>query len=381
MALKVLICPDKFKGTLTAAEAAHAMSNGWRRARPKDDLQLLPMSDGGDGFGEIISRVLNAEPQTIKTIDAAHRPCEAIWWWHSSTRTAIIESARVIGLAQLPPGKYHPFELDTQGLGEVLGAALNRGAVRCLVGIGGSATNDGGFGLACALGWQFLSTHDEKIVRWTELRTLAQVRPPERLRPFDSLIVAVDVANPLLGPNGCTRIYGPQKGLRPDDFEFAERCLEQLANILDKELHFNPAGEPGAGAAGGLGFGLSSFAGAQLEPGFGLFARYARLPEHLRDAQLVLTGEGAIDGSTAMGKGVGELASLCQQAGVPCLGLGGVVPEHPLTQRLFTSTYALAPDWTTRESAMRQPFESLEKLTAKVAEEFSLQPIIPAVNA
>src|SRR6476619_671332 len=175
MALKVLSCPDKFKGTLTASEAAQAIAAGWRRARPEDDLQLLPMSDGGDGFGELVSSLLKAEPQTVKTVDAAHRPCEAVWWWHSPTRTAIVESARVIGLAQLPPGKYHPFELDTQGLGAVLKAALNRGAVRCLVGIGGSATNDGGFGLACALGWQFFSTHDEKIVRWTELRTLAQV--------------------------------------------------------------------------------------------------------------------------------------------------------------------------------------------------------------
>ena len=119
MPMRILIAPDKFKGTLTAHAAAEAMARGWRAARPADSLTLLPMSDGGDGFGEIISAALGAETQTVKTVDAAHRPLEATWWWHSATRTAIIEAARVNGLAQLPPGKFHPFELDTFGLGAV----------------------------------------------------------------------------------------------------------------------------------------------------------------------------------------------------------------------------------------------------------------------
>src|SRR5947209_15604789 len=199
MALKVLIIPDKFKGTLTARQAAEAMAAGWRTARPQDELELLPMSDGGDGFGQILSDLLQAEPQPVKTVDAAHRPGEACWWWHSRTKTAIVEAAQAAGLAQLPTGKYHPFELDTQGFGELLKAAVAKGATRCLAGIGGSATNDGGFGMAYALGWQFFGKHDEKIVRWTELRTLAQVRPPDHIRLFDEFVVAVDVQNPLLG--------------------------------------------------------------------------------------------------------------------------------------------------------------------------------------
>jgi len=373
--VKVLVCPDKFKGTLTAHEAAQAIAAGWRSSRPNDTLGLLPMSDGGDGFGEIISSLLQADLQTLRTVDAAHRPCEASWWWHPITKTAIVESARVVGLAQLPPGKYHPLELDTEGLGAVLKAAAEKGAVRCLVGIGGSATNDGGFGLARALGWQFFSTHDEKIVRWTELRTLAQVRPPERLRLFESLAVAVDVQNPLLKTNGCTRIYGPQKGLRPDDFEFAERCLEQLARIMAIELHVNCADEPGAGAAGGLGFGLRCFASAQLEPGFALFARYAALADRLQEAQLVLTGEGAIDHSTVMGKGVGELARLCQQKSVPCVGLGGVVGDPEPVKQLFAKTYALAPDLTNAQEAMKQPARWLEKAAATAASEWPVNNI------
>jgi len=367
MALKVLIIPDKFKGTLTAQQAADAIAAGWRTARPQDDLELLPMSDGGDGFGQILSSLLHAEPQPVKTVDAAHRPCEAYWWWHESTETAIVEAAQAAGLAQLPVGKYHPFELDTEGFGEVLKAAAAKGATRCLAGIGGSATNDAGFGMARALGWQFFGKHDEKIVRWTELRKLVQIRPPDTTKLFNEFVVAVDVQNPLLGPNGCTRVYGPQKGLRPDDFEFAERCLEQLEEILAKELHVAGAAEPGAGAAGGLGFGLRCFAGARLEPGFALFARQANLRQRLQKAQLVVTGEGAIDSSTLMGKGVGELARLCGEVGVPCIGLGGVLVEAEGAKSLFTGAHGIVPASASREEALRRPADCLERLASKVA--------------
>ena len=211
--MKVIIAPDKFKGTLTAHAAAEAIRRGWVGARPQDELELLPMSDGGDGFGEIISTLLGANLQTIKTVDAAHRPIKAQWWWHAASKTAVIEAARVNGLAQLPRGKFHPFELDTFGLGAVLRAAAEHGARRGLIGIGGSATNDAGFGLARALGWDFTNAHDEQIERWTELHALAEMRPPEQTAWFEELIVAVDVQNPLLGTGGCTRVYGPQKGL------------------------------------------------------------------------------------------------------------------------------------------------------------------------
>jgi glycerate 2-kinase len=279
VAMKVLIVPDKFKGTLTAQQAAEAMAEGWREIRAQDEVEMLPMSDGGDGFGEVMSSLLGAVPQKVKTIDAAHRPCDGVWWWHAESETAIIESARVIGLALLPPGKYHPFELDTEGLAALLQAALSHGARRCVIGIGGSATNDGGFGVARGLGWQFFGLHDEKITRWSELRDLALIKRPEMGPWFEEISVAVDVQNPLLGPQGCTRVYGPQKGLRPQDFEFAEECLAQLAEVVGKQLHLSHQNDPGAGAAGGLGYGLRCFAGASLQPGFALFARHADLTQ------------------------------------------------------------------------------------------------------
>ncbi len=226
------------------------------------------MSDGGDGFGEVISALLKASIQNVKTVDAAHRPCVARWWWEPHTRTAIIESAAVIGLAMLPPKRFHPFQLDTLGLGAVVRAAAKKGARRCLMGIGGSATNDGGFGLARALGWEFLDRKGELIERWTGLQQLERIRAPRRRRWFSEFVVATDVQNRLLGQRGATRVYGPQKGLRPQDFTLAERCLGRLARVVKTQFGRDFAREPGTGAAGGLGFGLLAFLGAELRPGF-----------------------------------------------------------------------------------------------------------------
>jgi glycerate 2-kinase len=365
--MRILIVPDKFKGTLTARQAAEAMGRGWASIRPSDELELLPMSDGGDGFGEIISQMIGAEPQTIKTVDAAHRPIESLWWWAPDSKTAIIESARIIGLALLPRGKYHPFELDTFGLGAVLEAAMMKGAKRALVGIGGSATNDGGFGAARALGWQFFNTHDEEIERWTNLRFLSQVRPPKDLKRPPDVTVAVDVQNPLLGQRGCSRVYGPQKGLRPEEFQFAEEALIRLASIMRQELHLSCATLRGAGAAGGLGYGLRCFAEAQLEPGFALFSGHAKLLERISRADVIITGEGAIDRSTVMGKGVGEVARACALEKKPCIGLAGITPDLADTRALFTQLHALVPTMTTSDHAMADGATWLERLAAQVA--------------
>lgn len=368
MTQKILIAPDKFKGTLTARAAANAIAKGWRKARPSDAIQILPISDGGDGFGEVMSSALGARSQTVYTLDAAHRPCRAQWWWEPKTKTAIIESAAVIGLAQLPPGKFHLFKLDTFGLGEVLRAAAAKGAKRCLIGIGGSATNDGGFGVARALGWEFLDRRGRELTRWTELSALAKIRAPKRRRWFKETIVAVDVQNPLLGKHGCTRIYGPQKGLRRKDFPAAEKNLRRLAAVTAKQLRRNYAVEPGAGAAGGLGIGLRAFAGAKLRRGFELVASQTKLARRIRAADVVISGEGAIDDSTLMGKGVGQLARLCVKLKTPCIGLAGAVVTRAGHKKIFAATRGLT-ELTSVENAKRKPAVWLERLATQVARE------------
>ena len=369
---RVLIVPDKFKGTLTAPAAMKAIALGWHRSRPADALDLLPMSDGGDGFGEVISGLLGARAQMVETVDAAHHDCRAPWWWEPKTKTAIIESANVIGLAQLPAKKFHPFELDTFGLGAVIRAASAKGARRCLMGIGGSATNDGGFGVARALGWEFLDRSGKQLARWTDLAALATVVAPKRTRWFEELIVAVDVQNPLLGAQGCTRIYGPQKGLTRRDFASAEKCLRRLRSLMSKVQSFKvlrdghcAKGMKGDGAAGGLGFGLRNFLGARLEPGFDLFARLSDLPRRLQQADLVITGEGAIDPSTLMGKGVGRIAERCAGSKIPCLGLAGTVTAGR-KQKFFTELHGLT-ELTSAKNAKQRAAFWLERLAERVA--------------
>lgn len=366
MSLRVLIIPDKFKGTLTARAATEAIARGWRKWRPQDTLDPLPMSDGGDGFGEVMIALLRARTRRIRTTDAAHRPCAAEWWWEPRTRTAIIESARIIGLAMLPPKRFHPFSLDTLGLGAVVRAAAKRGTLRCVIGIGGTATNDAGFGLARALGWQFLDRRARVIERWTDLCQLDRIRPPRPRRLFVRTLVATDVQNLLLGLRGASRVYGPQKGLRAQDFPLAERCLDCLARVVRRQFGRDFARKPGAGAGGGLGFGLLAFLGAELKPGFALFARHAGLQRRLRAADLVITGEGAIDRSTLMGKGVGEVARRCRELSIPCIGLSGIVKGGLGTRGSFAQTHALT-DLTTVRQAQAQPAHWLGRLAEKAA--------------
>jgi glycerate 2-kinase len=370
--MHVLIAPDKFKGTLTARQAAEAIARGWRKARPEDSLELLPISDGGDGFGRVMGELLGANPQCIQTVDAAHRSCATTWWWSGKTKTAIIESARVIGLAKLPKGKFHPFDLDTFGLGAVLCAARRARAKKIIVGIGGSATNDAGFGLARALGWKFLEQNGTVIESWTRLDRLTEIRRPQKMSQ-GRITVAVDVRNPLLGVHGASRVYGPQKGLRPEDFAHAELCLQRLARLLKRQLGLDFANAPGAGAAGGLGFGLMAFAGAKFQSGFELVAKHSALERRLRQADLVVTGEGAIDRTTAMGKGCGEIARRCRAQQMPCIGFGGKVVRTPEAEKMFTQSDGLT-DLTTPAEAMRRPAFWLARLSAKTASNLVCKP-------
>jgi glycerate kinase len=363
--MRVLIVPDKFKGTLTAREAAEAIAAGWREARPNDELELLPMSDGGDGFGEIVGELLGAMARTTTTVNAAHEAVEVAWWWSEERHTAIVESARTIGLAMLPPGKFHPFELDTAGLGRLLHkVAGSRPGANLIVGIGGSATNDGGFGMARELGFRFIDSDGREISRWVELEDLARIEPPPEQAPFASVTIATDVTNPLLGPEGATRAYGPQKGLKTEDFSRAENCLAALAACVRRDLKAAAEAEPGTGAAGGLGYGLRVFLNGAFEAGFEIFAKLARLDERTRRADLVLTGEGSIDASTLMGKGTGAVARLAKLERKRCIGLAGVARERG---DWFTAVHGIYPEAATLEDALARPAESLRKLSLAVA--------------
>jgi len=310
--------------------------------------------------------LIQARRKWTRTVDAAHRPCLAKWWWQPKTKTAIIESAAAIGLAMLPPEQFHPFQLDTFGLGKLIAAAASKGATRCLIGVGGSATNDAGFGLACALGWKFIAHGGRLIENWTELKNLGRIQGPRKRGWFKELLVAVDVQNPLLGKHGSTRVYGPQKGIRPNEFESAEHCLRRLASVYETEFGEDFSKTPGAGAAGGLGFGLIAFVNGKLMPGFELFAQRAGLDSHLNRADLVITGEGRIDDSTLMGKGVGEIAKKCHALKIPCIGLAGMMDSSVRARRSFDQLHALV-EIAKIPHAQSRPTFWLERLAAKVS--------------
>jgi glycerate kinase len=323
------------------------------------------MSDGGDGFGEIIGGMMGAEPIAVDTMNSAHRIHTAYFWFDRKTTTAVIETAQVNGLALYPPAKYHPFELDTFGLGRVFQKAVEVGAKKAIVGIGGSSTNDGGLGLACALGWKFFDERGASITKWTEMDEIRTLAPPQQSLDLE-VTVAVDVQNPLLGPNGCSRIYGPQKGLREGDMEKAETCLANLSRVVKWQCDHDYAVEPGAGAAGGLGFGLRAFMNGKFVSGADLFAEAAHLDERLATADILISGEGAIDAQSLMGKGVGSIFERARKAGVRRIGLAGCIGELVSSDRDL-QLMSIVPNLATLEEAKAYPSKYLSRLASEAA--------------
>ncbi|MDP7012195.1 MAG: glycerate kinase [Verrucomicrobiota bacterium] len=378
MPLSILIAPDKFKGTLTATQAAQTIARGWKKARPNDHLTLLPISDGGDGFGHLLARRLKVKARVGTSKNPYGSFIDHYWWFCDATKTAIIESAEIIGLVKLQQNfAPNPMHADTTGLGLTL-TTVNSGIEKgtgipkhAIVGIGGSATNDGGFGMARELGWHFLDETGLEIEHWPDLVSLKKITEPnpkeQCLCNLDSITVAVDVQNPLLGPNGCTRVYGPQKGLCRETIPKAEAALTQLANIWKAQTGEDAAGLPGAGSAGGLGFGLHCFAGAVIRPGFELYAETVGLNGLLKEANIVVTGEGTMDRQSIMGKGVGELAKLARTQSCRCLGLAGVVEDRSTLTEQMEDCRALT-DLTSLVEAKKNASQWLEKLAQSTAQ-------------
>ena len=371
MPYRVVIVPDKFKGTLTAFEAAAAIEKGWRRVRPKDSLDLIPMSDGGDGFGPTLSLHCQGEERRVKTTNEAGEPIWAKWWWVPKTKTAIVETAQVIGLAQLPKGKFHPFELDTFGLGTVFSKVFAMNPKRCLIGLGGSATNDGGMGMARSLGWKFLDAEGQEIRSWTDLVSLREIEPPSKKMKLPKVIAAIDVRNRLLGRYGASQVFGPQKGLREEDMPQADACLRELSQRFFRLSGRHLPTVNGAGAAGGLGFGCIAFLNAETESGFELFAEHARLKRRVARADLVITGEGAMDRSTNMGKGAGGIAALCRELKIPCLGLAGDIFNRRTVRKEFTEIYSIIGGVADEAQAMKRPASCLADLAELAATDWN----------
>jgi glycerate kinase len=342
MSRRFLIAPDKFRGSLSAAEAAAAIADGIRRALPDAAVDLCPIADGGEGFMEALAAELRGRWVGCPAVDALGREIDSRYFLAETAEgpVAVLEMAETAGLWRLGKDERVPRLAGTRGTGmQIAHAAGGPPLARIVLGLGGSATNDGGAGMAAALGLEFLGDDGYPLdpIPWN-LPRLARVDGSRRIA-LPEIVAACDVKNPLLGAQGATAVFSRQKGATAEDSLFLEAALARLVAVTGGEAF---AAEPGAGAAGGLGFGLRHFAGARLVPGFELLAGLLGLEERIRRADLVVTGEGSLDPQSLAGKGPVALARLAGSLGVPVSAFCGRVDPTMRDSGLFRAVHALA---------------------------------------
>ena len=320
--MTVVIAPDSFKGTLTSVEVGEALAEGWRRARPNDELRLRPLADGGEGTLVAVATAGGWTWQAADVRDPIDRPIRAYWLRSADGTRAVAEMAEASGLSRVAPAERDPIGATSTGTGEVLRAMLDAGLLEVTLGIGGSATTDGGAGLLRGLG--------ARIVDGTPMSVDLDGLDP-RLADM-RLTIASDVTNPLLGPTGAAATYGPQKGASPDQVAWLDARNARLADALESAVGRNERDTPGAGAAGGVGFAFlclrDRLKALAFRPGAEVVMELTSVEAALDGADLVITGEGRIDAQTAFGKTAAGVARLARARAIRCLAVGGSVePE------------------------------------------------------
>ncbi len=328
--MRFVIAPDSFKGSASAREVAQAIAEGLKAALPDAVCDLVPMADGGEGTVDALVAATGGRIVSVRVTGPLGEPVGAFFGVLGDGKTAVIEMAAAAGLHLVPPEKRNPMVTTTYGVGELMRAALDAGCRRLIIGIGGSATNDGGAGMAQALGVRLLDEKGDEIgFGGGALERLARLD----LSDFDrriweaEILVACDVTNPLTGPNGASAIYGPQKGATPEMVRQLDANLRHYAAVLRRDLGVEVETVAGAGAAGGLGAGLLAFCRAQLRRGVELVIHAVRLPERVQKADLVITGEGRLDFQTSFGKVPHGVAQVAKRYGKPVIALAGQLGE------------------------------------------------------
>lgn len=352
--MRVLICPDSFGGTLSAGQVAQALASGWLTERPDDELELAPMSDGGPGF-------LDALPGTCITMaveDPLARPTLASYLLDG--HTAYVESAQACGLHLLDPADRDPAVTTTYGVGQLVRAAVDAGATRVVIGLGGSATNDGGAGLLAALGLGREDAAGRRLAPGGLALAHAARLVGEPL--VVELVAATDVDNPLLGPTGASLVFGPQKGA--SDVKALDAALAHWADLVEGHLSVRVRDLPGAGAAGGLGFAILALGGTR-ESGVDVVGRAVGLKDKMARADLAVTGEGSFDATSLRGKVVAGVASAARLHGVPCIVIAGQVSVTASAAEV-EAAYSLA-EQVGLERALSHPTEGLATLAARIA--------------
>jgi glycerate kinase len=353
--MRILIAPDKFKGSLSARQVAENIALGVRDVIPDAQIEIAPVADGGEGTAEVICNARGGEWVMCRGHGPLGNPIEARYVWLSENASAVIEMSEAAGLRALKDEVRDVLRANTFGVGEMLLDGAKRGAREIIVGLGGSVTNDGGFGMARALGFRFFDQQDNEIEKTVDLISVVRIEAPVAAGvsparqpasasggpPQIRIAAACDVKNPLLGENGATRTFGPQKGATPDELEILERALTSLADTVTTELGCDFRNNPGAGAAGGLGFGLMSFCSGELRPGFDIVADAVELEEKIRSADVVITGEGKLDRQTLEGKAPAGVALLARKFGKRIFAVVGRAAPDQQVRDTFDRVYEL----------------------------------------
>ena len=323
--MKIVIAPDSFKESLSAAAVAQAIASGIKVAAPDAQTVCVPMADGGEGTLDAVLAVTGGERRELTVADALRRPRRAFWGWLPD-QTGIIEMASAAGLEHVAPNDRNPLTADTYGVGELIASALNAGAKRIVLTAGGSATNDGGSGMLSALGMQFLDEAGNLLpaggLALSQLHRIDATGLDTRLKSVE-VVVATDVRNPLCGVNGASAIFGPQKGATPKMVRMLDDALGKLAAVTAQATGADHQHDSGAGAAGGLGFAAIAWMGARMRPGVEVVAELANLEHDIIGADLVFTGEGRMDGQTLQGKTPWGVMQIAKKHQVPVIALAG----------------------------------------------------------
>ena len=369
--MKIVIAPDSFKECLSAREVARAMARGVRDAAPKARIACVPMADGGEGTVEALVDATGGRFVSARVTAPLGNHIRARFGLLGDGRTAVIEMAEASGLPLVPLRKRNPLVTTTRGTGELIAAALDRRVKKILIGIGGSATNDGGAGMASALGVRLLDVKGRPIPPGGGgLARLARIDVSgldPRVRGVN-IEVACDVTNPLTGRSGASAVYGPQKGATPAMVRVLDGNLARLARVIRRDLGLNVARLPGSGAAGGLGAGLVAFLGARLRPGVEMVVDAVGLVGTLRGADLVITGEGRMDRQSAFGKTPVGVARAAKKLGIPVVAICGSIGDgaEAVLTRGIDAYFAVTPRPMPLDESMRRAPELLRTAASQV---------------
>ena len=364
--MKIIVAPDKFKGSLTTFEVCEAIAAGIREVDETAEIVSFPMADGGDGFSQVMKYYLQTETIHCVTVDPLGRKMDASYQWSSITKTAIVEMAVASGLVLLTDEERNPMKTSTYGTGLLIKNAIDKGAEKIILGLGGSATNDAGIGILAALGFQFLNAEGNMLEpSGGNLSAIERIVYPGSTAAV-KFIIACDVQNVLYGPHGAAYVYSPQKGADAETVQFLDQGLRHFSRLLEKNSGKDVSKIPGTGAAGGIAAGLMSFFEVELRRGIELIIDASGIKSGLPTADLVITGEGKIDKQTLDGKVVSEIASLAFANKISIVAFCGILEasKSAIQQLHLEFADSLVDKLTSEEAAMNGAKEILIKKVA-----------------